>query len=70
VTALAQELADLLILILGTDIAANLDLKSAFGGKMNELMQRQSRMVDGRIRVSTFRDSDGEARHCSLSSLG
>ncbi len=57
-TALAEELADLLILILGTDIAANLDLKSAFWVKMHELMQRQSRMVDGRIRVSAFRDVD------------
>ena len=57
-TALAEELADLLILILGTDVAANLDLKSAFWIKMDELMQRQSRMVDGRIRVSAFRDVD------------
>ncbi len=47
--ALAEELADLLILIVGTDIAANLDLKSAFWVKMNELMQRQSQMVDGCI---------------------
>jgi NTP pyrophosphatase (non-canonical NTP hydrolase) len=57
-TTLAEELADLLILILGTDIAANPDLKSAFWVKMNELVQRQSRMVDGRIRVSPFRDAD------------
>ena len=57
-TALAEELADLLILILGTDVAANLDLNSAFWAKMDALMQRQSRMIDGRIRVSAFRYAD------------
>ena len=57
-TALAEELADLLILIMGTDIAANLNLNSAFWAKMSELMQRQSRIVGGRIRVSAFRDVD------------
>ena len=54
--ALAEELADLLILVMGTDIAANLDLKQAFWHKMDALMQRESRMVDGRIRVSEFHD--------------
>lgn len=56
--ALAEELADLLILVMGTDIAASLDLKRAFWEKMDKLMQRESRMVDGRIRVSEFRDVD------------
>ncbi|MCB1724475.1 MAG: pyrophosphatase [Chromatiaceae bacterium] len=56
--ALAEELADLLILVMGTDIAAQLDLKQAFWQKMETLMQRESRMVDGRIRVSEFRDVD------------
>lgn len=55
---LAEELADLLILVMGTDIAANLDLKQAFWAKMDRLMQRGSRMVGGRIRVSEFRDVD------------
>lgn len=56
--ALAEELADLLILVMGTDIAADLDLKSAFWSKMGDLMQRNGRMVGGRIRVSEFRDVD------------
>jgi len=56
--ALAEELADLLILVMGTDIAAGLDLKQAFWSKMETLMQRESRMVGGRIRVSEFRDVD------------
>jgi NTP pyrophosphatase (non-canonical NTP hydrolase) len=55
---LAEELADLLILVMGTDVAADLDLIQAFWTKMDELMRRESRMVDGRIRVSEFRDVD------------
>ena len=54
--ALAEEVADLLILLMGTGIAADFDLNSAFWEKMDKLMQRESRMVDGRIRVSEFRD--------------
>jgi NTP pyrophosphatase (non-canonical NTP hydrolase) len=56
--ALAEELADLLILILGTDIAASLDLNQAFWQKMEKLMQREARMINGRIRVSEFRNVD------------
>lgn len=56
--ALAEEVADLLILVMGTDIAAELDLKTAFWDKMEKLMKRESRMVGGRIRVSEFRDMD------------
>lgn len=52
---LAEEVADLLILLMGTDIAADLDLNQAFWDKMDKLMQRKSRMVNGRIRVSEFR---------------
>jgi NTP pyrophosphatase (non-canonical NTP hydrolase) len=52
--ALAEELADLLILLIGTDIAADLDLQDAFWKKMNQVMLRESRMIDGRIRVSEF----------------
>ena len=55
---LAEELADLLILVMGTDIAAGLDLRQAFWNKMDALMRRESRMVGGRIRVSEFRDVD------------
>ncbi len=56
IDSLAEEVADLLILLMGTDIAAGFDLKVAFWSKMATLMQRESRMVDGRIRVSEFRD--------------
>jgi len=54
--ALAEEVADLLILLVGTAIAADFDLKQAFWDKMDKIMQRESRMVDGRVRVSEFRD--------------
>jgi NTP pyrophosphatase (non-canonical NTP hydrolase) len=54
--ALAEETADLLILVMGTAIAADFDLGAAFWAKMDKLMRRQSRMVGGRIRVSDFRD--------------
>lgn len=53
---LAEEVADLLILLIGTGIAADFDLKAAFWGKMAKLDGRESRMVNGRIRVSEFRD--------------
>jgi len=53
---LAEETADLLILLLGTAIAADFDLKQAFWDKMDKIMQRDSKMINGRIRVSEFRD--------------
>lgn len=55
---LAEEVADLFILLIGTAIAGEFDLKEAFWNKMDKIMQRESRMVDGRIRVSEFRDVD------------
>ena len=55
---LAEECADLFILLMGTAIAQDFDLKQAFWQKMDKLMQRESRMVNGRIRVSEFRDMD------------
>ncbi len=57
---LGEETADLLILLIGTAIAADFDLRAAFWKKMDVLMKRQSRMVDGRIRVSEFRDMGAE----------
>ena len=54
--ALAEEVADLFILVLGTAIAADFDLNQAFWDKMKKIESRQSRMVNGRIRVSEFRD--------------
>ncbi len=49
---LAEECADLLILLLGNAIAADFDLNEAFWKKMDKILKRESRMVDGRIRVS------------------
>jgi len=49
---LAEECADLFILLLGTAIAADFDLNDAFWTKMSELMTRPARLIDGRVRVS------------------
>ena len=58
---LAEECADLLILLMGNAIAADFDLNQAFWLKMDKILQRKSRMVDGRIRVSgAFSDSEGK----------
>ena len=56
--ALAEEVADLLILVMGTAIAQDFDLNQAFWSKMDKLGKRQSRIVNGRVRVSEFRDVD------------
>lgn len=53
---LAEECADLLILLMGTAIAQDFDLKQAFWQKMQKIMQREAKMINGRIRVSEFRD--------------
>jgi len=53
---LSEEIADLVILLIGTAIAADFDLNQAFWNKMDKLMLRQSKMIDGRIRVSEFRE--------------
>jgi NTP pyrophosphatase (non-canonical NTP hydrolase) len=55
---LSEEVADLLILLLGTGIAADFDINEAFWKKMDKLMQRDARMVNGKIRVSEFRDME------------
>ncbi len=55
---LAEESADLLILLIGTAIAADFDLKQAFWDKMKKIESRQSRMINGRIRVSEFRNME------------
>ena len=54
---LAEECADLFILLLGTAIAADFDLRQAFWDKMKKVQSRESRMINGRIRVSDFRDT-------------
>jgi NTP pyrophosphatase (non-canonical NTP hydrolase) len=53
---LAEECADLLILLIGTAISADFDLKQAFWAKLEKIQSRQSRMINGRIRVSEFKD--------------
>jgi NTP pyrophosphatase (non-canonical NTP hydrolase) len=53
-TALAEECADLLILLIGTAIAADFDLEQAFWQKMARLKTRDSKVINGRIRVSEF----------------
>lgn len=55
---LSEEVADLLILLIGTAIAQELDLKEAFWKKMAALEDREGRMINGRIRVSEFRGRD------------
>ena len=50
--ALAEECADLLILLMGNAISADFDLNEAFWQKMNTIMRRESKMIDGRVRVS------------------
>ncbi len=55
-TELAEETADLFILLIGTAIAAGFDLRQAFWDKMKRLEGRRGRMINGRIRVSEFRD--------------
>ncbi|MEL0585764.1 MAG: nucleoside triphosphate pyrophosphohydrolase family protein [Candidatus Thiodiazotropha sp. (ex. Lucinoma kazani)] len=55
---LAEEVADLFILLMGTAIAQNFDLNQAFWDKIEKLGMRESRMINGRIRVSEFRDVD------------
>ena len=54
---LAEEAADLLILLMGTAISAEFDLNQAFWDKMDKIMKRESRMINGKIRVSEFRDA-------------
>ena len=54
---LAEECADLLILLMGTAIAADFDLNLAFWQKMTALDKREARMIGGRIRVSEFRET-------------
>ena len=49
---LIEEHADLLILLLGNAIALNFDLEKAFWEKLEKIMRRKSRMVNGTIRVT------------------
>ncbi len=51
---LAEEYADLMILVMGTAIAADFDLEHAFWDKLKQLDRRGGRLVKARIRVSEF----------------
>ncbi len=53
---LAEEVADLLILLIGTAIAQDFDLKQAFWDKMQKIQSREGKTINGRIRVSEFKD--------------
>lgn len=53
---LAEECADLLILLMGTSIASDFDLNEAFWKKMSIILERQGKFVDGTLRVSAFND--------------
>ena len=50
----AEELADLLILIIGHSIAMEVDLEEAFDNKMEEIMKRPAIMGDLGIRVTNY----------------
>ena len=50
--ALAEEHADLLILLLGNCIAMDIDIVDAFWKKHKRIMQRQAKFVNNRIRVT------------------
>lgn len=54
----AEECADLLILLMGTAIAGKADLQQAFWDKMKKLETRKARMINGRIRISEFKDAE------------
>tara|TARA_B100001146_G_C15993542_1_gene353666 strand:- start:298 stop:633 length:336 start_codon:yes stop_codon:yes gene_type:complete len=50
----SEELADLLILIIGHAIAMKVDLETAFNQKMDEIMKRPAIMGDFGIRVTEY----------------
>ena len=50
----AEELADLLILIIGHAIAMGVDLEEAFNKKMKEIMKRPAIIGDLGIRVTNY----------------
>lgn len=56
--ALAEECADLLILLMGNAISENFDLAEAFWKKMKVLEGRGERIVDGRVRVTAYKGND------------
>ena len=55
-TEAAEELADLLILILGHSLAMQVDLESEFHKKMNKIMKRESKRGGLGIRVTEYKN--------------
>lgn len=55
---LATECADLLILLMGNAVAEDFDLGAAFWRKMAEVNLREERIVDGRVRVTAYREEE------------
>jgi NTP pyrophosphatase (non-canonical NTP hydrolase) len=53
-TEKAEELADILILILGHAIAMDIDLEAAFNNKMKEIMTRPAIRGDLGVRVTKY----------------
>ncbi len=51
---IAEECADLFILLLGTSLAAKFDLNDAFWQKMEKILHREGKVIDGTLRVSEF----------------
>ena len=52
----AEELADLLILLMGHSLAMKVDLESEFHRKMDRIMQRKARRGNLGIRVTEYTD--------------
>ena len=48
---LGEELADMLILLIGTAIGCNINLEGSFWAKIASLEARESRLVNGRVRM-------------------
>lgn len=57
---LAEESADLLILLLGNAISAQFDLNDAFWRKLEKINQRKERIVEGRVRVTAYAGEEGD----------
>ena len=49
---LAEEIADLLILVMGCAIALDFDMEAEFDKKMEKIMKRPAKMVGGTVRVT------------------
>ena len=53
----AEEMADVLILLMGHSLAMNIDLKASFEAKVDKIMQRPARKGRLGIRVTEYTDS-------------